>query len=93
MKKQYIRPESRLFVINLEENIASSSSIVSGGISGMGLIKFTHAGLGECRGFYTGDIAVGEGVGNDFFSYYFDLVTKTLSQTHPTYLKCFTPNG
>ena len=57
MKKQYIRPESQLFVINLEENIASSSSLGESEMSGTSVIKFTH-GENGCRGYYTGIVHV-----------------------------------
>ncbi len=52
MKKEYIAPESKLIVINLNEGIAD----VSGGISevsGSAVIRFTQATDG-CRGLYSG---------------------------------------
>ena len=61
MKKKYVRPESRLYAINLAENIASSiGGDISGGGSGGGasdsvqggmIIHFTQSGDG-CRGVY-----------------------------------------
>lgn len=55
MKKKYVRPESRLYVINLAENIASSGDDVSGDlVNGNMVIKFTSA-VDGCRQHYTGD--------------------------------------
>ena len=52
MKKKYIVPESKLFAINMKENIAAS---IQGGseISGAAVIQFTSAKDG-CRKHYTG---------------------------------------
>ena len=74
MKKQYIQPESRLFVINLEENIASSGSIGNDEVSGNSIIKFTHGGNG-CRDYYTGyqDAPNTKGPNASFGEYYEEL--------------------
>ena len=52
MKKKYIAPESKLFAINMKENIAAS---IAGGseISGAAVIQFT-SGTDGCRKHYTG---------------------------------------
>lgn len=74
MKKKYVRPESRLFVINFTESIASSSSISTSVLNGNAIIKFTHSGLGDCRKYYTGDMtAIVYASGNNFMDYYNEL--------------------
>lgn len=52
MKKKYIVPESKLFAINMKENIAAS---IMGGseISGAAVIQFSSSKDG-CRDYYTG---------------------------------------
>lgn len=52
MKKEYIVPESKLFAINMSENIAISGG--SSEISGSAVIKFTHT-IDGCKQYYTGD--------------------------------------
>ena len=73
MKKNYIAPESKLIVINLNEGIAA----VSGGISevsGAAVIKFTHE-VDGCRGYYTGTMSAKvETNGTEFFDYYSELM-------------------
>lgn len=73
MKKEYIAPESRLIVINLNEGIAA----VSGGISevsGSAIIKFTHE-IDGCRGYYMGNMSAKvETTGTAFFDYYNELM-------------------
>ena len=57
MKKKYIRPESRLYAINLAEKIASSGIDSSGDlVGGNSVIRFTHD-VDNCRGYYTGDLS------------------------------------
>lgn len=51
MKKKYIVPESRLFAINMNENIAISGGVSE--ISGAAVIQFTSSKDG-CRDYYTG---------------------------------------
>lgn len=51
MKKKYIVPESRLFAINMTENIAAMSG-GSSEISGAAVIQFYEMYDG-CRGIYT----------------------------------------
>lgn len=73
MKKKYVRPESRLYAINLAEHIASSgSSETSDLISGNTVIKFTSTGDG-CRGYYTGDPTAPVTVTGTFTDYYREL--------------------
>lgn len=50
MKKEYIVPESKLFAINMKENIA-----ISGGaeVSGAAVIKFTYK-IDGCKKYYSG---------------------------------------
>ena len=70
MKKKYVRPESRLYAINLAENIASSGDDLNGSlVNGNMVIKFTSA-IDGCRGFYTGDsTAVVTVVDGRFYDY------------------------
>lgn len=84
MKKNYIAPESKLIVINLNEGIAA----VSGGISevsGSAVIKFTHDKDG-CRGRYTGveGADVDPGI-TTFMGYYEELLTYGAD----VYFNCF----
>lgn len=83
MKKKYIVPESKLFAVNLNENIA-----ISGGaseISGSAVIRFKEV-VDNCRGIYT-DIqgaTVSEGL-SSFLEYYNELLTKGAE----VYYNCF----
>lgn len=52
MKNKYIPPKSRLFVLNLNENIAVSGGLSE--VSGAAVIKFTHA-IDGCRNYYSGN--------------------------------------
>ncbi len=84
MKKEYITPESKLIVINLNEGIAA----VSGGISevsGSAVIKFTHD-LDGCRGYYTGTMSAKvETPGSTFMDYYNEL----MGYGAEAYFSCF----
>ena len=85
MKKKYIRPESRLFTINLSENIAGSG--VTDGediVSGNTVIKFTHTGDG-CRGYYSGITTAPVTVSGTFYDYYAEL-DKIVSETQNYFL-------
>ena len=73
MKKKYIRPESRLLLINLAENIATSiggagDTNTGDLINGAAVIHFTAASNG-CRGYYTADTNSPVTVGQDTFFY------------------------
>ena len=73
MKKNYIAPESKLIVINLNEGIAAVSGGISE-ISGAAVIKFTHE-VDGCRGYYTGTMSAKvETSGTAFFDYYSELM-------------------
>ena len=76
MKKPYVVPESRLFAINLNENIAASGQIYNGDdqISASAVIKFTQ-GMEPCRDVYTDLIDVSPEVKgqSSFLAYYNDL--------------------
>ena len=73
MKKKYIRPESRLYAINLSENIASSDVEGSGDlVNGNMVIKFTSDGNG-CRGYYSGITTAPVTVTGTFNDYYKEL--------------------
>lgn len=52
MKKTYVAPESKLFVLKLDENIADSVSQGEDEISGLFIISFTQND-NPCRGLYT----------------------------------------
>ncbi len=83
MKKKYVVPESKLFAVNMNENIA-----ISGGaseISGSAIIRFTEL-VDNCRGIYTGcsGANVSEGL-TTFIDYYNDLLTKGAE----VYYNCF----
>lgn len=86
MKKNYIAPESKLIVVNLNENIAYSSGIDE--IGGTVSILFTESFDG-CRDKYTDMLGV-ETSGTGFLDYYEDLnrlVEKTMM--YEAYWKCF----
>lgn len=88
MKKEYVAPESKLFAINMSENIA-----ISGGLSeveGGAVIKFTQL-VDGCREFYTGDSTAPVKVtGSNFLDYYDELVGyNNLS----AYFSCFKYKG
>lgn len=74
MKKKYIRPESRLYAINLSENIASSGGTYGDVVNGSAVIKFTHGG-DNCRAFYSGYTNAVNTLGNSasFVDYYNEL--------------------
>lgn len=78
MKKPYIVPESRLFAINLKENIADSIFNNNGddSIAATAFIMFTH-GVDPCRGYYTGSLSapVSPNIAGstNFMDYYNDL--------------------
>lgn len=83
MKKKYIVPESRLFALNLNENIA-----ISGGaseISGSAVIKFTQI-VDNCRGIYTGDESAPVNPNNSTFSDYYN---ELLNFGANVYFNCF----
>ena len=81
MKKPYIVPESRLFSIDLKENIAASD-----------LIKFTF-GTEPCRGKYTDTIPVSVGDNASFMDYYEELNREVMSGKYANgfqaYFNCF----
>lgn len=74
MKKAYIVPESKLFAIDLKENIAASDIIINGEdeISSSGRIKFT-VDVTPCRGFYTGSDKPVNPNNSTFLDYYNEL--------------------
>ncbi len=53
MKKTYVAPESKLFVLKLSENIADSITQGDDLISGLFVITFTQNET-PCRGLYSG---------------------------------------
>ena len=73
MKKKYIRPESRLYAINLAENIASSEVEGSGDIVGGNMIIKFSSLVDGCRGYYTGDTTSPVTVVGGFNEYYTEL--------------------
>ena len=84
MKKEYIVPESKLIVINLNEGIAAVSGGISE-ISGSAVIKFTHDQDG-CRGRYTGiEGAKVDPTISTFMGYYEQLLTYGAD----VYFNCF----
>ena len=86
MKKSYIAPESKLIVVNLNENIAYSSGIDE--VGGTVTILFTEDFDG-CRGKYTGMLGVTTS-GTDFLDYYEDLNTQVgNTMNFEAYWKCF----
>lgn len=100
MKKKYIRPESRLFLINLAENIAASGD--SGG-SGDGtngdfmqngiIIHFSQFSDG-CRGVYTNDAtAVVRASMNDPFYAYLDDLYEYFYCSKPDHFHTVRQNG
>lgn len=84
MKKPYVVPESRLYAINLRENIAYSGDDL---INANAVISFTHE-TGLCRGYYTGQTGspVQTPAGSSFQNYYEELRGYGLE----TYFNCFT---
>ncbi|MGM9681687.1 MAG: hypothetical protein ACI3XR_09305 [Eubacteriales bacterium] len=84
MKKDYIVPESKLYSINLKENIAYSGDDI---INANAVISFTHD-TGTCRGYYSGqtDAPVHTPAGSSFQAYYDEL----RSYGAGAYFNCFT---
>lgn len=102
MKKNYVRPESRLYAINLAENIANSGIGGDGtgtgagtgdAVNGMSVIKFTHGSNG-CRMYYTGDttavVTQQSGSFADYFNELNGLAASNPAQYAITYWNCFT---
>ena len=94
MKKPYIVPESRLFSIDLKENIAASDQIWNGQdiVTANALIKFTF-GTEPCRGKYTDTIPVTVGDNAAFMDYYEELNREVMSGKYANgfqaYFNCF----
>ncbi|MBQ3045693.1 MAG: hypothetical protein IJO03_08310 [Clostridia bacterium] len=90
MKKKYIAPESRLFVLNIRENIAGSDSIFDGQdqIESNVVIRFT-VDTDPCRMNYTDcETAPVRVTGTAFKDYYGDLME--YGSTNPmVYYNCF----
>ncbi len=90
MKKKYIVPESRLYVLNIQENIAGSDALYDGQdqIESNVVIKFT-VDTDPCRVYYTdSDLAPVRVTGNLFKDYYGDLMN--YGATNPViYYNCF----
>ena len=87
MKKKYIRPESRLYAINLSENIASSE--VEGtddAVSGNSIIKFTQETPTGCRKLYTNIVPVTLPYDSSFSEFYNELLS---AQNFLAYFECF----
>lgn len=53
MKKNYVAPESKLYALKLNENIADSVEQGDDEVSGMFVISFTE-NTSPCRGLYSG---------------------------------------
>ncbi len=81
MKKRYIPPKSNIFILKLEENIASSGGDSTGGggdeLAGMMVILFSHD-ISPCRTYYTGSQTAVNTVGptGDFLQYFMDMQTQ-----------------
>ncbi len=77
MKKEYVVPESKLFAINIKENIAGSDQIFSGedSLAANVQITFTQQ-TATCRGLYSGfeDAPVVKASGDSFKPYYDELL-------------------
>ncbi len=76
MKKSYIPPKSNMYVLKLDENIASSGSSSNSGdtVEGLMIIMFSHD-VSPCRTYYTGSQAAVNTVGpsGTFMDYFFDM--------------------
>ena len=75
MKKKYIRPESFLYSVAFDENIASSGGDGLGGdqISGAMVILFSHS-VSPCRDYYTkSDKPVSVPDGSSFVEYFMEM--------------------
>lgn len=91
MKKAYVVPESKLFSININENIAGSDNIYSGedSLSANVSISFTQL-VDNCRGLYSGyeDAPVVKAYGDTFKPYYDEILE--YGKTNPVvYWNCF----
>ncbi len=89
MKKKYVVPESKLYAINIKENIAGSDLMTGDdAMSGQITIRFTHGGS-PCREYYTGDMTAVVTITNgNFMDYYHELYA--YAKKNPiTYLNCF----
>ena len=86
MKKKYIKPESKLIVLNLNESIAASGGISE--VGGAAVIQFSSM-IDGCRQLYSNTIPVITN-GNDFIDYYNDLMTQVQnSGMFEAYFRCF----
>lgn len=87
MKEMYIAPESRLYAINISENIAGSSAEEGGGdaVQGNAVIKFSQVVSG-CRAYYTDDTTSPVTANGEFGDYFNEL--NNLGKPM-TYWNCF----
>lgn len=92
MKKTYVAPESKLFSINLRENIAASDSLYNGDdvINATAVIHFTHD-TDPCRGMYTDLIKVDKAKNSTNFLDYYTELNEVVGSTgnYEAYFKCF----
>lgn len=76
MKKSYIPPKSNLYILRLDENIASSGGDTAGEdrVEGIMIILFSHD-ISPCRTYYTGSQAAVNSVGatGSFMEYFLDM--------------------
>lgn len=89
MKKKYVVPESKLYAINIDENIAGSDVLMGDDMmSGQITIRFTY-GSSPCREYYTNDTTAVVTITNGtFMDYYHELYA--YGKKNPiTYLNCF----
>ena len=86
MKRKYIKPESKLIVLNIKESIAASGGISE--IGGAAVIQFSSS-MDGCRMLYTDMLPVMT-YENDFMNYYDDLM-RQVEQTgkYEAYFRCF----
>lgn len=86
MKKKYVVPESKVFAINLSENIAASGGISQ--VEGAAVITFTHQ-IDGCRGYYSGLTTAPVTITtNNFYDYYDEL----RKYGQEAYFNCFSYN-
>ncbi len=90
MKKTYVVPESKLYAINISENIAGSDVLDSGDdmISTNAVITFTY-GSDPCRGYYTNDTTAPVTVTGDAFAPYYNELREYGKKNLLVYFNCF----
>ncbi len=89
MKKKYVRPESFLYSIEFNENIASSSGDNEGSDSiGGGMVILFSQSISPCRDYYTkSEHAVTVPPGSSFIQYFMEWQSSQAPHTCLVYME------